>query len=178
MQKGLRESDTLAAGARKIMTLNPLLRKETEAYSYALEYVAKQIVDNDSFDWQEAAKLKLPAENAPHHPATRTISISDDNWNCIEVSYQSYVGQSKLMFSKVLSICIAWTISQLQLKRVETGYRMIARKNRSVEKAMDYSIVLKKDEDKTIEEFKQLDLDSKLTEIYRLLLEIKDGRDS
>lgn len=177
MQKGLRESDVLAAGARKIMILNPLLRKETEAYSYALECVAKHIVDSGSFDWEEAAKLKLPDEKVPHHPATRTISVSDDNWNSIETSYQSYVGRSKLMFSKVLSICIAWTISQLQLKRLETGYRMIVRQNKSAAETKDYSIFLKKDDGSTLEEFKQLDLDSKLTEIYRLLLEIKVGRD-
>lgn len=177
MQKGLRESNDLAAGSRKIMALNPLLRKETEAYSYSLEYVAKQIREHGSFDWEEAAKLKLPEGDGKEHPATRTISVTDENWALIENCYQAYAGQSKLMFSKVLYICIAWTISQLQLQRVETGYRMIARQIKANQDTTDYSIFVTEKDDYTLEDFKKLDLDSKLTEIYRLLMEIKKERD-
>ena len=178
MQKGLRESDDLAAGARKIMNLNPLLRKETEAYSYALEYVAKQIKEQGTFDWEEAAKLSISEKDVMEHPATRTISIADNDWNLIETSYQQYSGQSKLMFSKVLYICIAWTISQLQIKRLETGYRMVARNHKKAQASSDYAIVVTEKDECSVEEFNQLDLDSKLTEIYRLLLEVKKGRDS
>ena len=178
MQKGLRESDDLVSGAREIMILNPFLRKETEAYSYALESVAEQITDNGNFNWEEAIKFNLPCKSGEDHPATRTITIADDKWTTIEVSYQKYAGTSKITFSRVLYICLAWTIHQLQLKRIENGYHMIANSHNNPSVASDYIISVTEKKTSSIEKFEALDIDSKLTEIYRLLLEVKSRRDS
>ena len=177
MQKGLRETDALVMGARKIMELNPFIRKETAAYAYAFSFAAKFIREQGELDWEEAAKLPLPDKKDAdlEYPATRTITIKDEDGEIVIDSFKKSTGQQKIFFSDLLSICTAWTIKQMELERLEAGYRLIAREHKSFPNTKDYSIEMTSDKAKSIEEFKGLSTDEKLVEIYSLLLEIRDG---
>ena len=177
MQKGLRETDALVMGARKIMELNPFVRKETAAYAYAFSFAAKYIREQGEFNWEEAAKIPLPDNKDVEldYPATRTITIKDEDGELVIGSFKKSTGQQKIFFSDLLSICTAWTIKQMELERLETGYRMITKEHKTLPNIKDYSIEMASDKAKSIEEFKRLSTDDKLVEIYSLLLEIRDG---
>ncbi len=176
MQKGLRETDSLVIGAWKIMQLNPFIRKETAAYAYAFSSVAKYIRENDEFGWEAAANLSLPElkDEKPEYPATRTITIPDEDWELVIESYKEKAGE-KVVFSNLLAICVAWTIQQMELEKLGVGYRMIAGSHDSFAKTRDYNIEMTTAKEKSLEEFKALSTDDKLVEIYSLLLEIRNG---